>query len=170
MKNIGLIMLLCFAVFMGCGSRKSHVVKSSLDSLVESREVNNTSIKAGSWRSQNTSLKMDSSWVNAVRLVNFTGVIFPDGKVDGKADEAEVLQQGAVEKEADQTLNEKDSTSLDGSSEVDSKTKVGKRNTVADKETKGIAVPWYMWLVGLAAVVCLIYIVYNRIKQKLKPF
>lgn len=162
-------MLLLFSL-VGCKTKKSHVVKSSLDSLSVNRELNNIGIRAISTKEQNSSLKMDSSWRNAIRLVNFTGVILPSGKVEGKADEAEVLQSGQSNKEVNQNLNQKDSTSLDGSSEVESKTEVEKRNTVADKETKGIAVPWYYGVAGLVGLVYLIYIVYNRIKQKLKPF
>lgn len=113
---------------------------------------------------------MDSTWTNGIRLVNFTGMISRYGDIEGKADQAEVLKSGQSKKEQNQNLNQKDSLSDKSKTESESKISVKQRNTVAEKETKGIAVPWYIWLIGLGAAAYGGYAVYNRIKSKLKPF
>lgn len=166
MKNIVLIMLLLLAL-VGCKAKKSHVVKNSLDSSSVNREKTNLDFLAVSTKVQNSHLIMDSTWTNGIRLVNFTGMISRYGDVEGKADQAQVLQSGQSKKEQNQNLNQKDSLSDKSKTESESKISVKQRNTVADKETKGIAVPWYIWLIGLGAVA---YAVYNLIKSKLKPF
>lgn len=168
MKNIVLIMLLLSLV--GCKAKKSHVVKNSLDSSSVNREKTNLDFLTVSTKVQNSHLIMDSTWTNGIRLVNFTGMISRYGDIEGKADQAEVLQSGQSKKEQNQNLNQKDSVVDQSSSTTESITEVKQRSTVADKETKGIAVPWYIWLIGLGAVAYGGYAVYNRIKSKLKPF
>lgn len=170
MRQLGLIILLVLASLAGCKTKKSHVVKAYTDSLTENREKRNIGIVALSAKDVSNSLRTDSSWRNAIRLVNFSGVLFPNGKFEGRADEAELLQTGGSSREENSAESGRDSTALELSEETSAKTKVKKRNTTADKEVEGIEVPWYYGVLGLVALAYFIYIVYNRIKTKLKTF
>jgi len=169
MEKLGLIVLL-ISLLVGCKTRTSHVKKDATDSVSTNREVSYIDVRAVLTMGVNSNQKIDSSWLNAIRLTNFNGVISSAGNIIGQADQAEVLQSGQASKESNHQENTKDSVSAQEKIVTESTTEVKKRNTVADKETKGVAVPWYMWLIGLFGLVCLIYIVYNRIKKKLKPF
>lgn len=163
-------MLLCVVALYGCKSRQSHVQKQALDSVASNRESINLDVQATAYRAQHTKLKSDSNWNNLFQLKNFKGIIFPDGRFEGEAETAIINHNGAKHQEENTTTESKDSTNNQSQGIVESFTKVKSRNTVADKETKGVAVPWYLWLLGLGAVVYLIVTIYNRIKSKLKPF
>ena len=169
MKNTVFVVLLLMSL-VGCKAKKSHVVKNSLDSSSVNREKTNLDFLVVSTKVQNSTLKIDSNWTNGILLMNFTGVISRYGDIEGHADQVEVKEVGQLKKEQNQNLHQTDSISENSNTEIESETKVKKRNTVADKETKGIAVPWYIWLVVLFSLSGLFYAIYSRIKSKLKPF
>ncbi|WP_144036566.1 hypothetical protein [Sphingobacterium psychroaquaticum] len=134
------------------------------------REVNNLEVQTTALWAQYTSLTVDSAWMNAVRLKNFTGTIYRDGKVEGSADQAELHRSGSKKEQSDQITQQKDSTAIKIDTDQESSNIEKQRKTVADKETKGIQVPWWLWLLGAGGLVLLIITIYNRIKSKLKSF
>lgn len=169
MKKIGL-MLLCVVALYGCKSRQSHVQKATLDSVASNRESINMDVQVTAYKAQHTNLQTDINWNNILLLKNFKGIIHTDGRLEGEAETATVNQAGSNHQEENTKTESKDSTNNQSQGMVESSTEVKKRKTVAYKETKGVAVPWYLWLLGLGALVYLILTIYNRIKSKLKPF
>jgi len=170
MKNIVVFIVLCCALAVGCKTKKSHVQKSSLDSTEIKREQSNIDIVAVSAEVTNTSLSTDSNWINAIRLINFTGTIYTDGKVEGSADQADIQQSGNMNKQSDQTTISQDSIAISADAESQEETNVKKKEYDRQKEVEGIAVPWWVWLIGIIAVILLGYWIVQRIKSKLRPF
>lgn len=170
MKNIIVFIVLCCALAVGCKTKKSHVQKSSLDSSEIKREQSNIDIVAVSAKVTNTSLSTDSNWNNAIRLINFTGTIYTDGKVEGSADQADVSQSGRLNKGSNHTDTSQSSTAVSALSESQDETRVKKKEYDRQKEVKGIGVPWWMWTIGIIAIILLGYQIVQRIKSKLRPF
>lgn len=169
MKNIGLILLLVVAL-CGCKSRNSHVQKAVLDSAASNRESINMDVQVNSRKVQLTGVVSDSNWNNVLQLKNFKGIIHTDGRLEGEAEAAVINQSGTKYQEENTKTESEDSMNNQSQGDIESSTKVKKGNTVAVKETKGIEVPWYIWLLGLGALALLVYAIYNRIKSKLNPF
>lgn len=169
MKNIGLL-LLCVVFLYGCKSRQSHVQKATLDSVVSNRESINLDVQATAYKAQHINQQFDSTWNNTLKLKNFKGIIFPDGRLQGEAESILSNQSGSKRQEENTSNESKDSTSNKSTANLVSNTNVEKRNNVAIKETQGIEFPWYIWFILVGAIAFLIYAVYNRIKKKLNPF
>ncbi|AIM38273.1 hypothetical protein KO02_17465 [Sphingobacterium sp. ML3W] len=169
MKNIAWILLVCVTLW-SCKSRKSQVHKSSIDSNSLNLELNNLDVKAGLYRVTNASGTLDSNWNIAMRFENFSGIIYTDGKVEGKADQAEVIRGGSKSTKENQTVNEGDTTR---STKVDlqvEETSYKKKEIDRQKEVEGMIIPWWVWLLGIAAILLLGYFVVSKVKSKLKPF
>ncbi len=167
MKNIGLIML-CFVALWSCKSRKSQVYKSVYDSTSTNLEKNNIEVKAGLYKVTNTSGTLDSSWSIGMRFENFSGIIYNDGKVEGRADQAEISNRGIKKSNSDQTVSEGDTTALVTSGEKQSNGSLHKTEDRRQNEVKGKQVPWYVWLIGIAGMLLLGYFVVSKVKSKLK--
>ena len=166
------ILLLCLSL-AGCKTGKSHVQRTNLDSLVHNRELSNIGISAVSAREQITALWVDSNWSTGINLVNFNGqltVVSNQLRADGTAEKVTVRQSGETVKAESVRIVEKDSLSGQLSSETNALTQIKKKEVKRQKETKGIRIPWYIWLIAVGAVSFLLYGIYNRIKSKLKLF
>lgn len=144
-------MLLLFSL-VGCKTRNSHVLKSSYDSSYVNRGINNVDFVAVSTRGINGSVLIDSDWKNLIRLSGFTGTIFPEGKIQGTADSAEIEQSGNSSERNDQTINESDSTSIQGSSETVQEGEIKKDSMDKGKQTEGFDIPWYAWLFAVGGI------------------
>lgn len=169
MKNIGLIVLACVILF-SCKSRKSQVHRSSIDSNSLNLELNNLDVKAGLYRITSTSAMLDSNWNIAMRFKNFSGIIYTDGKVEGKADQAEVNSAGSKKNNNTQTVNEGDTTRSTKTDFKAEESSYEKKEEDRQKEVEGMTIPWWVWLLGIAAILLLGYFVVAKIKSKLKPF
>ena len=166
MKNIGLIMLLLLSL-LGCKSKKSHVVKSVLDSSYVSREIKDIELVAVSTRDINSLAKLDSSWKDVIRLKGFSGTISPSGEIKGVAEEAQVDRSGNKSKQENQNTNERDSLGMHDGNDSFIGTRTIKEDLEKDGSSKGLSIPWYLWIAipGLA-----IFLVYSKFKKYLKPF
>lgn len=169
MKNIALILLAC-VVLSGCKSRKSQVHKSSIDSNSSYLELKNLDVKAGLYRITNTSGAMDSNWNIAMRFQNFSGIIYTDGKVEGKADQAELSQSGSKKSNENKTVNEGDTSRTVNLDLRQSDTSISTKEYDRQKEVEGMEIPFWVWLLGIAAILALGYFVVSKIKSKLKLF
>jgi hypothetical protein len=167
MQRLGLILLACFALW-SCKSRKSQVHKSAFDSISSNLELNNIEVKAGLYRVTNTSGSLDSTWSIGMRFENFSGTIYNDGKVEGRADQAMIRGQGMKKKQTDQTTSEVDTTRSVTNQTSRSASSVNKMEYHRQNEVKGKQVPWYVWLIGIAGMLALGYFVVSKIKSKLK--
>ena len=169
MKNIALILLAC-VVLSGCKSRKSQVHKSSIDSNFATLELNNLDVKAGLYRITNTSGTMDSNWNIAMRFENFSGTIYTDGKVEGKADQAEVNQSGSKNTNDNKNIIEGDTSRTVNLDLRQSDTSISTKEYNRQKEVEGFKIPWYVWLLGIVAILLIGYLVVSKVKSKLKQF
>lgn len=170
MKKIGLVVFMVCVVLAGCKTTKRHVQRSSFDSISESRGSSNSDLVAVSSRARLTNLQLDSSWATALRLKNFSGVILPNGKIEGTADEAEVKQAGQLVKDDQSNTVETDSIAEGHQEEYHNLDELEMKEYDNQKEVEGVGMPWYVWMIIIGAIAFLIYGVYNRIKSKLKPF
>lgn len=167
MKKAGLIILACLAL-LGCRARKSQVHKSTVDSTASSLEQSNIEVKGGIYRVISTSSSLDSNWHIGMRFENFSGVIHPDGRIEGKADQADILNQGQKKSGSDQTLREGDTTSTSVSGSKKSDTSLQKTEDDRQKEVEGTEIPYWVWLILIGAILFLGYTLGSKLKSKLK--
>lgn len=169
MQKLGLIVLACLTL-LGCRARKSQVHKSTVDSTASSLEQSNIEVKGGIYRVNSTSSTLDSIWQIGMRFENFSGIIHPDGRIEGKADQAGILNQGQKKSGSDQTSKEGDTTAISKSDRRRSDTALHKKEYDRQKEVEGTKIPWYVWLLAIAAVLLFGYWMVTKVKSKLKRF
>lgn len=156
----GLIMTCCCALLiLACKTKNSHVQKSALESVTTNREYINNEFVAMSSTVQHTSLQIDSSYLNGIVLKNFSGSIYPDGKVQGLAEQANISQSGSKEVNRQSFSKNKDTLSRQQVEQSDSQTAVKIKEYDRQKERKGIAIPWWMWIPLIAIVMLIVRIV-----------
>lgn len=170
MKNIVVFIVLCSALAVGCKTKKSHVQKSVKASSQTSREQSNIDIMASAVKVTNTALSADSNWINAIRLTNFTGTIYNDGKVEGSADQAAVQQSGSKRKQENETGTSQEVVAISAEAERQQESNLKIKEDDRQKEVEGIGVPWWVWPIGIIAVILLGYFIVQRIKSKLRLF
>jgi len=157
MKNLGFIMLLLLSL-VGCKAKKSHVVKSHMDSSYVNRGINNIEIGAISGRELNSRLRSDSSWNDVVWLRNFTGTISPKGGIKGEADEAMINRTGKEDRLEEATTTERDSTNIKGSSDIQQQGNVSKEGSTRSNQTEGFDIPWYAWLFIVGGILVVVFL------------
>lgn len=167
MKKAGLIVLASLAL-LGCRTRKSQVHKSTVDSTSINLEQKNIEVKGGIYRVNSTSSSLDSNWQIGMRFENFSGTIHPDGRIEGKAEKANILNQGQKKSQADQTTKEGDTTTIKASKAKVASSSIKKMEYDRQNEVEGTKIPWYVWLLGIAAVLLLGYWIVTKVKSKLK--
>lgn len=167
MKKAGLIVLASLTL-LGCRTRKSQVHKSTVDSTSISLEENNIDVKGGIYRVNSTSSSLDSSWHIGMRFENFSGTIHPDGRIEGKADQASILNQGQKKSGSDQTVHEGDTTKINASYSKQSGTVLHKKEYDRQKEVEGTEIPYLVWPILIAAILFLGYTLGSKLKSKLK--
>lgn len=169
MKKAGLIVLACLAL-SGCRTRKSQEHRSTVDSTVSNIEKSNIEVKGGIYRVNSTSSTLDSIWQIGMRFENFSGIIHPDGRIEGKADQADILNQGQKKSGSDQTSREGDTTAISNRDSRQLDTSLHKMEYDRQKEVEGTKIPWYVWLLAIAAVLLFGYWMVTKVKSKLKRF
>lgn len=167
MKKAGLIVLACLAL-LGCRTRKSQVHKSTVDSTSISLEHKNIEVKGGTYRVNSTSSSLDSNWQIGMRFENFSGVIHPDGRIEGKAEKANILNQGQKKSQADQTTKEGDTTTVTASKTEVASTSIKQMEYDRQKEVEGTAIPFWVWLIIVGAILFLGYTLGTKLTSKLK--
>lgn len=167
MKKAGLIVLACLAL-LGCRTRKSQVHKSTVDSTSISLEQKNIEVKGGTYRVNSTSSTLDSNWQIGMRFENFSGTIHPDGRIEGKAAKANILNQGQKKSQADQITKEGDTTAITASKAKIASTSIKKMEYDRQNEVKGTAVPFWVWLILIVSILFLGYTLGTKLTSKLK--
>lgn len=167
MKKLSLIMLLCVAL-ASCKSIRSHVQKSYADSLYKNREISNADLMAVSARVITTKILTDSNTNQVIRLDSFSGVITPI-KIEGKAHRVDILGTVNLKRVSDSQNSEIDSLIFQGRSESVTDSKIELKITDKQKETKG-GRPWWIWPMGIVAIILGAAYLIIKVKSKLKLF
>lgn len=161
------IVIVVLSVCLGCGSRKSHVVKSKHSDLQVNRELTENNTRDLQLELHGSVLSIDSTWRSWLLLKNWKGEIHSDGSISGSADEVLAQSEGKLaiaEENNDEVLALVDQSELRMLENI-SKTE---DEDMTKNTTRKPGAPWWVWLTMLVCAVGLVTGIYIRFKSKLR--